>query len=91
MPKGIVKNVLLEKLVNSTIGSEIVVDKNIRKEAKQLLNELDYRKPKVIAECIVLANDDTYPLCPRCDYSGLRDYQEYCCCCGQRLKWGSII
>ena len=34
--------------------------------------------------------DYTCCLCPTCDYPLEREFADFCCGCGQRLKWGSV-
>ena len=48
---------------------------------------MSYRLPLSIKEKYVLANHDSYPICPRCNISLDREYVQYCDRCGQHLDW----
>ncbi|MCD7768930.1 MAG: helix-turn-helix domain-containing protein [Oscillospiraceae bacterium] len=52
--------------------------------------ELVFRIPLEVSECIGyqgLYGFTTYPICPQCQHSFDREYQEFCDRCGQRLCW----
>ena len=59
----------------------------------------EFRKPMQITHYFVTTTVhpsnvgfklDYYTLCPRCGLFIDSDYQNYCCYCGQRLKWKKI-
>ncbi len=48
---------------------------------------LTFRIPMSIRESILFPGDLIFPICPRCDVSLEREYQNYCDRCGQALDW----
>ena len=58
---------------------------------------MGYRKPKLITHYYAysynvmgVSEEFSCCLCPTCDYPLEREYVEFCCGCGQRLKWGNL-
>lgn len=55
---------------------------------KETIEEmLSYRLPMPVKECIAYANNDVFPICPKCGNVLEREYQAYCDRCGQKLGW----
>ena len=52
-----------------------------------ILDELKYRRPLEVTKVFAFKEDCYFPICPRCDISMEREYQEYCDRCGQALSW----
>jgi len=55
---------------------------------------LAYRTAKLVTHyysytCNALG-ELSFALCPTCNHPFERDYIDFCCGCGQRLKWGSL-
>ena len=48
---------------------------------------VSYRFPKPVKKVLLLPNNDSYPLCPRCGFSLEREYMAFCDRCGQHLTW----
>ena len=46
-----------------------------------------YRIPMTITKVIVFPNGNAYPVCPHCNISLEREFQNYCDRCGQALNW----
>ena len=46
-----------------------------------------YRIPLPVNKILMLADGDSYPICPRCDCTVDREYMNFCDRCGQRLGW----
>lgn len=56
-----------------------------------LIEELiSYRIPLCVTKIIVLLNNECFPICPRCNCSLEREYQNFCDRCGQRLCWSKF-
>ena len=52
-----------------------------------IADALSYRQPLEVTHMLLLANDDCYPICPKCGISLDREYMSYCDRCGQCLGW----
>lgn len=65
------------------------VGKNAMSYLTVLLNS--YRVPMVVSTFRYIYDTvygpTTYPVCPRCECTLERDYQQYCDRCGQALNW----
>ena len=48
---------------------------------------VSYRFPKPVIKVLLLPNNDSFPLCPRCGISLEREYMAFCDRCGQHLAW----
>lgn len=46
-----------------------------------------YRQPKKITEAISYRDGSVFAVCPSCKKVIDREFQLYCSCCGQKLKW----
>lgn len=46
-----------------------------------------YRLPLLVTKVLVFPHGDSYPICPRCDCTMVREYMRFCDRCGQRLDW----
>jgi len=59
---------------------------------KTIEDAISYRTPMAIKQIRVIVKDETsFPVCPKCQISLERDYQTYCDNCGQRLKWYGYV
>lgn len=70
-----------------TLMKDILTNKYINKQKKNLINELLYRQAKFVFEYYTLQNGDAYFICPTCKLSLEREYMTYCVYCGQHLSW----
>ena len=52
-----------------------------------LAETVSYRFPKPVIKVLLLPNNDSFPLCPRCGISLEREYMAFCDRCGQHLAW----
>lgn len=52
-----------------------------------LAETVSYRFPKPVIKALLLPNNDSFPLCPRCGISLEREYMAFCDRCGQHLAW----
>lgn len=50
-------------------------------------HELAFRVPMLVTQARLFRSDGIYPVCPQCRISMDREYQNFCCFCGQRLEW----
>ncbi len=50
------------------------------------MNAESYRTPMIVCEMVV-HQEYSFAVCPRCRVSLEREYQNYCDRCGQALKW----
>lgn len=48
---------------------------------------VSYRFPRPVIKVLLLPNNDSFPLCPRCGISLEREYMTFCDRCGQHLAW----
>jgi hypothetical protein len=46
-----------------------------------------YRLPMQVRGRVIFLNEDSYPICPRCDVLVDREFLRFCDQCGQRLGW----
>lgn len=49
-----------------------------------------YRIPKKVKKIRVYPDNCFFGVCPRCNKSIDREYQDFCNCCGQRLDWSML-
>ena len=49
-----------------------------------------YRIPKKVNKIRVYPDNCFFGVCPRCNKSIDREYQDFCNCCGQRLDWSML-
>ena len=49
-----------------------------------------YRIPKKVKKIRVYPDNCFFGVCPRCNKSIDREYQDFCNCCGQRLDWSVL-
>lgn len=49
-----------------------------------------YRIPKKVKKIRVYPDNCFFGVCPRCNNSIDREYQDFCNCCGQRLDWSKL-
>ena len=49
-----------------------------------------YRIPKKVKKIRVYPDNCFFGVCPRCNNSIDREYQDFCNCCGQRLDWSML-
>ena len=52
-----------------------------------LAESVSFRFPKPVIKALLLPNNDSFPLCPRCGISLEREYMAFCDRCGQHLAW----
>lgn len=48
---------------------------------------MSYRIPMQVVRILVLRNNTSYPVCPRCNITLDREYMNFCDRCGQKLSW----
>ncbi len=53
-------------------------------------DQLAFRIPRQITSYIVGKDGYSTFYCPSCNAAIERDYQSYCCCCGQAIRWDDI-
>jgi len=54
------------------------------------VDAVSYRIARPVREISVRANDDSFPICPRCDRAMDREYMAFCDCCGQKINWQTL-
>lgn len=72
------------------IEDDIEMDHPIRPHHRIIIDLLlahTFRIPKPVAKVRIYSDRNMYAVCPRCDNSMEYEYQLYCNCCGQHLKW----
>lgn len=57
---------------------------------REVTAALEYRQPMQVRELVRYQSGGIFPVCPRCDSSMEREYQNYCDRCGQRLGWRDL-
>lgn len=50
-----------------------------------------YRIPLLVTERRIFASGDSYPVCPRCGRTIVREYMCFCDRCGQKLNWQFFV
>ena len=70
--------------------------KRSNKDIEEIEKAMTYRTAKLITHywsysyaIAGVAQKHSCCLCPTCDYPLEREYADFCCGCGQRLKWGN--
>ncbi len=65
--------------------------KTLRRKEKHniglFMKAITYRVPLPVTKVLVLPNDTSYPICPKCFVSIEREYMSFCDRCGQKLSW----
>jgi len=55
-----------------------------------VVDAVSYRIALPVREISVCGNDDSFPICPRCDQTMDREYMAFCDCCGQKINWQTL-
>ena len=82
--------------VSNVIDQLLAIEMNsiIRKRQLNFLQNavsaLEYRVKKSITERVVYPDGSKFYKCPSCRVAIEREYQKYCCDCGQCLNWRGV-
>ena len=68
---------------------KLKVEPQVFVEIKQALEEFKALKEKNVVKKPDFTEDKQFALCPNisCNSKGLKDKQQYCDCCGQKIDW----
>ena len=71
-----------------------MIEAPVKAPKKTRVDPKEYRKPMLVTEWRAVGKEvgysirpALYPVCPRCDSTFEREYQQFCDRCGQRLGW----
>ena len=65
----------------------MLLKKEIRMRHNKTVAAVLYRVPLSVTRVLLFPSGNSYPICPRCEYTIEREYMNFCDRCGQRLGW----
>lgn len=61
--------------------------RKVKHPIRLFVRAIAYRVPLPVTKVLVLPNNNSYPICPKCLISLEREYMSFCDRCGQKLNW----